>query len=119
MSSASDRLSCPPAHSPPIRPLALFLVATCLAASVASASTDTTRVVMLGTGTPNPDPDRSGPSVAVIAGGRAYLVDCGPGVVRRAAAAAKRYGIAALEAQRSEERRVGEEWRSRMRGGHA
>ena len=42
---------------------------------------------MLGTGTPNPDPERSGPAVAVIAGGRPYLVDCGPGVVRRAAAA--------------------------------
>jgi len=58
-----------------------------------------TRVVMLGTGTPNADPDRSGPAVAVIAGGRAYLVDCGPGVVRRAAAAAAR-GIRALEADR-------------------
>ncbi len=46
-----------------------------------------TLVVMLGTGTPNPDPDRSGPAVALIAGGRPYLVDCGPGVVRRAAAA--------------------------------
>jgi ribonuclease BN (tRNA processing enzyme) len=52
-------------------------------------------VVMLGTGTPNADPDRSGPSVAVVAGGRAYLVDCGPGVVRRAAAAF-RNGVAAL-----------------------
>jgi ribonuclease Z len=53
-------------------------------------------VVMLGTGTPNPDPERSGPAVAVIAGGRPYLVDCGPGVVRRAAAA-NRSGIAALD----------------------
>ena len=48
---------------------------------------DATLLVMLGTGTPNPDPERSGPAVAVIAGGRPYLVDCGPGVVRRAAAA--------------------------------
>ncbi len=46
-----------------------------------------TLIVMLGTGTPNPDPERSGPAVAVIAGGRPYMVDCGPGVVRRAAAA--------------------------------
>jgi len=44
---------------------------------------------MLGTGTPNADPERSGPAVAVIAGGRAYLVDAGPGLVRRAAAAAR------------------------------
>lgn len=47
----------------------------------------TPRVVMLGTGTPNADPERSGPAVAVIAGDRAYLVDAGPGIVRRAAAA--------------------------------
>jgi len=46
-----------------------------------------TYVVLLGTGTPNPDPQRSGPAVAIVAGGTAYLVDCGPGVVRRAAAA--------------------------------
>jgi ribonuclease Z len=55
-----------------------------------------TLLVMLGTGTPNPDPERSGPAVAVIAGGRPYLVDCGPGVVRRAAAA-QQAGITALD----------------------
>src|SRR6058998_3921893 len=54
-----------------------------------------TRVVLLGTGTPNADPDRSGPCVAIVVKGRAYLVDCGPGVVRRAAAAMRR-GISAL-----------------------
>lgn len=54
-----------------------------------------TRVVMLGTGTPNADPDRSGPAVAVVVGDRAYLVDCGPGVVRRASAASKA-GVDAL-----------------------
>ncbi len=56
------------------------------------------RVVILGTGTPNADPARSGPALAVVAGGRAYLVDAGPGVVRRAAAAAAEHGITALEA---------------------
>ena len=45
------------------------------------------RVVLLGTGNPNPDPERSGPSVAVVANGQPYIVDCGPGVVRRAVAA--------------------------------
>jgi ribonuclease BN (tRNA processing enzyme) len=55
-------------------------------------------VVLLGTGTPNPDPDRSGPSVAVVAGGTAYLVDFGPGVVRRAAAAQER-GIEELRVE--------------------
>lgn len=54
-----------------------------------------TRVVLLGTGTPNPEPDRSGPAVAVVVGNAAYLVDAGPGVVRRAEAA-RRLGISAL-----------------------
>jgi ribonuclease BN (tRNA processing enzyme) len=46
-----------------------------------------TRVVMLGTGTPLPDPDRSGPATAIVVNGTPYLVDFGPGVIRRAAAA--------------------------------
>ncbi len=47
-------------------------------------------IVLLGTGTPNADPERSGPAVAIIVSGTPYLVDCGPGVVRRAAAAKRR-----------------------------
>lgn len=73
---------------------ACLLIAACSTAQPAAepvaaggASETPTLVVMLGTGTPNPDPERSGPAVAVIAGGQPYLVDCGPGVVRRAAAA--------------------------------
>ncbi|MGI8842784.1 MAG: MBL fold metallo-hydrolase, partial [Gemmatimonadaceae bacterium] len=58
-----------------------------------------TRVVVLGTGNPNADPDRSGPSVAVVVGDHAYLVDAGPGLVRRAGAA-YRGGIAALAPER-------------------
>ena len=54
-----------------------------------------TQVVLLGTGTPNPDPDRSGPSVAIVVNDTPYIVDFGPGVVRRAAAA-HRMGIKAL-----------------------
>ena len=56
-------------------------------------------LVVLGTGTPNADPDRSGPSLAVVVNGTAYVVDAGPGVVRRAAAAA-RAGVAALTASK-------------------
>jgi len=58
-------------------------------------ASDGTKVVLLGTGTPNADPERSGPATAVVVNGQAYLVDCGPGVVRRAAAA-HRAGINAL-----------------------
>lgn len=54
------------------------------------------RVVLLGTGTPIADPERSGPALAVVVGPRAYLVDAGAGVVRRAAAAARRDSIPAL-----------------------
>src|SRR4051812_12516000 len=56
--------------------------------AVHSTATTATRVVLLGTGTPNADPERSGPAVAIIVGGAAYLVDAGPGV-RRAALAAR------------------------------
>jgi ribonuclease BN (tRNA processing enzyme) len=57
-----------------------------------------TQLVMLGTGNPNADSDRSGPAVAIVRGSKAYLVDCGPGVVRRAAAAEKQHAIPALKA---------------------
>jgi ribonuclease BN (tRNA processing enzyme) len=59
--------------------------------------TTRTRVVLLGTGTPVPDPERSGPATAIVVDNSAYLVDFGPGVVRRAKAAVLDRHIAALE----------------------
>ena len=59
--------------------------------------TTRTRVVLLGTGTPVPDPDRSGPATAIVVDDTAYLVDFGPGVVRRAKAAVLDRHITALE----------------------
>jgi ribonuclease BN (tRNA processing enzyme) len=56
-----------------------------------------TRVVLLGTGTPIPDPDRSGPATAIVVDDTAYLVDFGPGVVRRAMSAALNRKIPAVE----------------------
>jgi len=56
-----------------------------------------TKVVLLGTGTPVPDPDRSGPATAIVVDDSAYLVDFGPGVVRRAKAAVLERHITALE----------------------
>ena len=53
-------------------------------------------VVFLGTGMPRPDPGRQGPSLAIVANGKAYIVDAGVGVVRQAAAAYVR-GIPALQ----------------------
>ncbi|MDC8995733.1 Rv2407 family type 3 sulfatase [Mycobacterium marinum] len=43
-------------------------------------------ITLLGTGSPIPDPDRAGPSTLVRAGGQVFLVDCGRGVLQRAAA---------------------------------
>jgi ribonuclease Z len=54
-----------------------------------------TRVVLLGTGTPRPQPDRSGPCTAIVVDDWPYLVDVGPGVVRRAQAAFDQ-GVAGL-----------------------
>jgi ribonuclease BN (tRNA processing enzyme) len=56
-----------------------------------------TKVVLLGTGTPVPDPDRSGPATAIVVGDSAYLVDFGPGIVRRAESAALNRRIPAVE----------------------
>lgn len=43
-------------------------------------------ITLLGTGSPIPDPNRAGPSTLVRAGGQTFLVDCGRGVLQRAAA---------------------------------
>jgi ribonuclease Z len=43
-------------------------------------------VTLLGTGSPVPDPNRAGPATLVRAGGQVFLVDCGRGVLQRAAA---------------------------------
>ena len=74
----------------------LSLIVVLLLSTQMYPQTAGTSVVMLGTGTPFADPDRFGPSVAVIVNGDAYIVDAGPGVVRRAAAAA-RSGSKALD----------------------
>lgn len=77
----------------------LVSIATVLpsaAAQEASPSPSKTQVVLLGTGLPPPDPDRSGPSTAIVVNGTAYLIDAGPGVVRRAQAAMNK-GAPALD----------------------
>jgi ribonuclease Z len=43
-------------------------------------------ITLLGTGSPIPDPNRAGPATLVRAGGQVFLVDCGRGVLQRAAA---------------------------------
>jgi ribonuclease BN (tRNA processing enzyme) len=60
-----------------------------------ASATQTTRIVLLGTGTPSPDPERSGPATAIVVNGTPYLIDFGPGIVRRIAAASQK-GITGL-----------------------
>jgi len=72
---------------------ALF-IATC---GILNAQNSDTKLVLLGTGTPFADPTKSGPSLAIIVNNISYIVDCGPGVVRRAAEASK-LGFPSLEA---------------------
>jgi ribonuclease BN (tRNA processing enzyme) len=72
---------------------ALF-IATC---GILKAQNTDTKLILLGTGTPFADPTKSGPSLAIVVNNTSYIVDCGPGVVRRAAEASK-LGFPSLEA---------------------
>jgi ribonuclease Z len=85
-----------PHYTAAMRNLILHLCAVCLLLPVIAmaelAPSATTQVVLLGTGTPNVDPQRSGPAVAIVVNGTPYLVDFGPGVVRRAAAMSPSWG---------------------------
>ena len=65
----------------------LAILCTLMAACSPTPPPTDAKIVVLGTGTPNADPQRSGPALAVIAHGKVYLVDAGPGLVRRAVAA--------------------------------
>jgi len=62
-------------------------VLAALVSYAALGQTKSTQVVLLGTGTPRPDPKRSGPATAIVVNGTPYLMDAGPGIVRRATAA--------------------------------
>ncbi len=78
--------------------LALLIPAPCAQETRGSdaESSSAPFVVFLGTGTPGPTPNRQGPSLAVVAGGKAYLGDVGVGVVRQADAAFAN-GVRALD----------------------
>ena len=51
-----------------------------------------TKLLILGSGTPNPNPERSGSAYAIVTNGQSYLVDFGPGVIRRASAFSPSWG---------------------------
>ena len=51
--------------------------------NILNAVPDGLHVILIGTGSPLPDPSRAGPSTAVIAGKRVFIIDSGGGAVRR------------------------------------
>ncbi len=51
-----------------------------------------TKLIILGSGTPNPDPERYGSGYAVIVNESAYIIDFGPGIVRRISAMSPSWG---------------------------
>ena len=51
-----------------------------------------TKLIVLGSGTPNPDPERYGSGYAVVVNNSAYIIDFGPGIVRRISAMSPTWG---------------------------
>ena len=65
-----------------------FLLLLLMAPSLYGA----TKLIVLGSGTPNPDPNRAGSAYAVVVNETPYLIDFGPGVIRRAASLSPPWG---------------------------
>lgn len=76
----------------------LFILLLCIFASISTSAqrdfsnSDITKVILLGTGNPNPAPNQSGCSVLILVNDTPYIVDFGPGLIRRAAALTPKYG---------------------------
>ena len=66
------------------------------------SDSEITKLVMLGTGNPNPSPDQSGCALALVVNDIPYIIDFGPGLVRRSARLTPRYGgnIVGLETRK-------------------
>lgn len=65
-----------------------FLLIFLLAPSLFGA----TKLIVLGSGTPNPDPNRAGSAYAIVVDETPYLIDFGPGLIRRAASLSPPWG---------------------------
>lgn len=76
--------------------LLFILVYACAIPSVIAqrdySDSEITKLVLLGTGDPTAIPDRSGSSVAIVVNSKPYIIDFGPGVIRRLAAVSENYG---------------------------
>jgi len=83
---------------------AVFTLIILLALQPATAqrdfsNSDITKLVLLGTGNPNPSPDQSGCALALVVHDTPYIIDFGPGLIRKSARMTPRYGgeISGLE----------------------
>src|ERR1700753_807772 len=63
----------------------LFFAVLLPAVTIVAAEPAAMHVILLGTGYPRPDPDRAGPSLAIVAGTKWFVVDAGRGVTMRIA----------------------------------
>ena len=63
------------------------------------SDSEITKLVLLGTGNPNPSPDQSGCALALVVNDTPYIIDFGPGLVRKSASLSPDYGgsLKALE----------------------
>ena len=77
------------------RLLILFIISLLTANVFAQrdfSDSDTTKLVILGSGTPVPSPFQSGCSIAIIVFNTPYIIDFGPGLIRKAAAMSPNFG---------------------------
>jgi len=70
----------------------LFLLITNIHAQQDYSDSEITKLVLLGTGTPVALPNRSGSSVAIIVNSMPYIIDFGPGLVRKLASVSESFG---------------------------
>lgn len=77
------------------RPLLLVLILSLilfpLKAQRDFSNSDITKLILLGTGNPKPSPAQSGCSLALLVNQTPYIIDFGPGLIRKAAALTTRY----------------------------
>jgi ribonuclease Z len=66
------------------------------------SNSEITKLVLLGTGNPNPSPEHSGCALALVVNDTPYIIDFGPGLVRKSARLTPRYGgeLVGLETSR-------------------
>ncbi|MFC2100424.1 MBL fold metallo-hydrolase [Bacteroidota bacterium] len=71
--------------------ICFVIIFTC-SAQIRESDSSVTQLVILGSGNPNPSPDQSGCALAIVVNDIPYIIDFGPGLIRKAAALSPKYG---------------------------